>query len=31
VDEDGHPVACMPAAIFAGDVEILRGDLGRIL
>ena len=31
VDEDGHPVASMPAGIFAGDVEILRGDLGRIL
>ena len=24
-------VASMPAGIFAGDVEILRGDLGRIL
>ena len=31
VDEDGQPVASMPAGIFAGDVEILRGDLGRIL
>jgi len=31
VDEDGRPVARMPAEIFAGDVEILRGDLGRIL
>src|SRR5580700_5019404 len=31
VNEDGHPVAQMPAGIFAGDVEILRGDLGRIL
>jgi len=31
VDADGHPVAQMPAGIFAGDVEILRGDLGRIL
>ena len=31
VDEDGRPVASMPAGIFAGDVEILRGDLGRIL
>jgi 2-polyprenyl-6-methoxyphenol hydroxylase-like FAD-dependent oxidoreductase len=31
VNEDGRPVAQMPAAIFAGDVEILRGDLGRIL
>jgi 2-polyprenyl-6-methoxyphenol hydroxylase-like FAD-dependent oxidoreductase len=31
VDGDGEPVADMPAEIFAGDVEILRGDLGRIL
>ena len=31
VDADGHRVASMPAAIFAGDAEILRGDLGRIL
>jgi 2-polyprenyl-6-methoxyphenol hydroxylase-like FAD-dependent oxidoreductase len=31
VDEQGRPVASMPAGIFAGDVEILRGDLGRIL
>ena len=31
VDEDGRPVAQMPAGIFAGDVEILRGDLSRIL
>src|ERR1700678_817041 len=31
VDGDGRPVAAMPAEIFAGDVEILRGDLGRIL
>ena len=31
VDEDGRPVASMPAGIFAGDVEILRGDLGAIL
>jgi 2-polyprenyl-6-methoxyphenol hydroxylase-like FAD-dependent oxidoreductase len=31
VDADGRPVAAMPAEIFAGDVEILRGDLGRIL
>jgi 2-polyprenyl-6-methoxyphenol hydroxylase-like FAD-dependent oxidoreductase len=31
VDESGRPVAEMPAGIFAGDVEILRGDLGRIL
>ena len=31
VDADGYRVASMPAGIFAGDVEILRGDLGRIL
>jgi 2-polyprenyl-6-methoxyphenol hydroxylase-like FAD-dependent oxidoreductase len=31
VDADSRPVARMPAAIFAGDVEILRGDLGQIL
>jgi 2-polyprenyl-6-methoxyphenol hydroxylase-like FAD-dependent oxidoreductase len=31
VNEEGHPVAQMPAGIFAGDVEILRGDLSRIL
>jgi 2-polyprenyl-6-methoxyphenol hydroxylase-like FAD-dependent oxidoreductase len=31
VDVDGRRVASMPAEIFAGDVEILRGDLGRIL
>jgi 2-polyprenyl-6-methoxyphenol hydroxylase-like FAD-dependent oxidoreductase len=31
VDGDGRRVASMPAEIFAGDVEILRGDLGRIL
>jgi len=31
VDADDRPVAKMPAGIFAGDVEILRGDLGRIL
>jgi 2-polyprenyl-6-methoxyphenol hydroxylase-like FAD-dependent oxidoreductase len=31
VDADGRAVAAMPAGIFAGDVEILRGDLGRIL
>jgi len=31
VDEEGRPVASMPAGIFAGEVEILRGDLGRIL
>src|SRR5215469_16022476 len=31
VDADGKQVAAMPAGIFAGDVEILRGDLGRVL
>jgi 2-polyprenyl-6-methoxyphenol hydroxylase-like FAD-dependent oxidoreductase len=31
VTGDGRPVAAMPAEIFAGDVEILRGDLGQIL
>jgi 2-polyprenyl-6-methoxyphenol hydroxylase-like FAD-dependent oxidoreductase len=31
VDADGRRMASMPAEIFAGDVEILRGDLGRIL
>jgi 2-polyprenyl-6-methoxyphenol hydroxylase-like FAD-dependent oxidoreductase len=31
VEADGRRTASMPAEIFAGDVEILRGDLGRIL
>lgn len=31
VDSEGRAVSRMPAEIFAGDVEILRGDLGRIL
>jgi 2-polyprenyl-6-methoxyphenol hydroxylase-like FAD-dependent oxidoreductase len=31
VDGSGRVVARMPAEIFAGDVEILRGDLARIL
>ncbi|MDX6469537.1 MAG: hypothetical protein QOF75_1340, partial [Gaiellaceae bacterium] len=31
VDHDDRPLATMPGEIFAGDVEILRGDLGRIL
>lgn len=31
VDRDGLPVAEMPAELFAGDVEILRGDLGEVL
>ncbi|NUW45142.1 FAD-dependent monooxygenase [Nonomuraea rhodomycinica] len=31
VDAAGRQQARMPADLFAGDVEILRGDLGRIL
>jgi 2-polyprenyl-6-methoxyphenol hydroxylase-like FAD-dependent oxidoreductase len=31
VDQQGRPVAQMPAHVFAGDVEILRGDLAKIL
>jgi 2-polyprenyl-6-methoxyphenol hydroxylase-like FAD-dependent oxidoreductase len=31
VDSDGRPVCRMPPEIFAGDVEILRGDLAGIL
>jgi 2-polyprenyl-6-methoxyphenol hydroxylase-like FAD-dependent oxidoreductase len=31
VDQQGRPVARMPAHVFAGDVEILRGDLAQIL
>jgi 2-polyprenyl-6-methoxyphenol hydroxylase-like FAD-dependent oxidoreductase len=31
VDQQGRPVARMPAHVFAGDVEILRGDLATIL
>jgi 2-polyprenyl-6-methoxyphenol hydroxylase-like FAD-dependent oxidoreductase len=31
VDHEDRPLAKMPGEIFAGDVEILRGDLGRIL
>ena len=31
VDEQGRPVASMPPVFFAGDVEILRGDLAAIL
>src|SRR5215469_8423995 len=31
VDQQGRPVAQMPAHVFAGDVEILRGDLAEIL
>lgn len=31
VDADSHQVASMPPVFFAGDVEILRGDLAAIL
>jgi len=31
VDADGRPTASMPPVFFAGDVEILRGDLAAIL
>ncbi|MGC5016834.1 FAD-dependent monooxygenase [Streptosporangium sp. DT93] len=31
VDENGRKLAAMPADVFSGDLEILRGDLGRIL
>jgi len=31
VREDGRPVASVPPVFFAGDVEILRGDLAEIL
>jgi 2-polyprenyl-6-methoxyphenol hydroxylase-like FAD-dependent oxidoreductase len=31
VNDDGKPLAKLPADLFSGDVEILRGDLGRIL
>ncbi|MGH3167992.1 MAG: FAD-dependent monooxygenase [Trebonia sp.] len=31
VDDSGEPVASMPPVFFAGDVEILRGDLAEIL
>ncbi|GAA4618848.1 FAD-dependent monooxygenase [Actinoallomurus liliacearum] len=31
VNAKGRPVAKMPADLFAGDLEILRGDLTRIL
>lgn len=31
VDETGRKVATMPAAFMSGDVEILRGDLSRLL
>lgn len=31
VNRAGRPVAQLPADLFAGDIEILRGDLARIL
>ncbi|GLY67151.1 FAD-dependent monooxygenase [Amycolatopsis taiwanensis] len=31
VNSAGKPVAQLPADLFAGDIEILRGDLARIL
>jgi 2-polyprenyl-6-methoxyphenol hydroxylase-like FAD-dependent oxidoreductase len=31
VDDDGRPVASVPPVFFAGDVEILRGELADIL
>jgi 2-polyprenyl-6-methoxyphenol hydroxylase-like FAD-dependent oxidoreductase len=31
VDDQGRPVASMPPVFFAGDVEILRGDLADVL
>src|SRR3712207_1970623 len=31
VDDRGRRLATIPAEILSGDVEILRGDLGRIL
>ncbi|MEU8386052.1 FAD-dependent monooxygenase [Streptosporangium sp. NPDC048865] len=31
VDAAGRKVSTMPADVFSGDLEILRGDLGRIL
>ena len=31
VDEDGTPVATMPGEIFAGDLEVLKTDLTRVL
>src|SRR5690348_4898638 len=31
VNSAGKPVAELPADLFAGDIEILRGDLARIL
>src|SRR5580700_4129115 len=31
VDDRGRPVASLPPVFFAGDVEILRGDLAKVL
>jgi 2-polyprenyl-6-methoxyphenol hydroxylase-like FAD-dependent oxidoreductase len=31
VDDSGRPLASMPPVFFAGDVEILRGDLAALL
>jgi 2-polyprenyl-6-methoxyphenol hydroxylase-like FAD-dependent oxidoreductase len=31
VDEDGTPIATMPGEIFAGELEVLKSDLTRIL
>ncbi|GAA4637636.1 FAD-dependent monooxygenase [Actinoallomurus vinaceus] len=31
VNDAGKPIAKLPADLFAGDIEILRGDLARIL
>jgi 2-polyprenyl-6-methoxyphenol hydroxylase-like FAD-dependent oxidoreductase len=31
VDTDGNPIATMPAEIFAGELEVLKTDLTRIL
>ncbi|MFB0630816.1 FAD-dependent monooxygenase [Streptomyces sp. AB3(2024)] len=31
VDADGRQYATLPAAVFAGDLEVLKGDLARLL
>lgn len=31
VDTDGNPIATMPGAVFAGDLEVMKADLTRIL
>ncbi|SDK16669.1 FAD-dependent monooxygenase [Streptomyces indicus] len=31
VDADGRPYATLPAVVYAGDLEILKGDLTRLL